>query len=57
MLVGRCYLVKSRYCIPELLIMVVIQCNDIYQCNIFDMISVSFCKSCETFIQGGEFQA
>lgn len=57
MLVGRCSLVKSRYCVPELLIMVVIQCNDIYQCNIFDMISVFFCKRCDTFIQGGEFRA
>lgn len=57
MLVGRCYLVKSSNCVPELLVMIVIQCNIIYQCDIFDMISVIFCKRCDTFIQGDEFLA
>jgi hypothetical protein len=57
MLVGRCYLVKSSNCVPELLVTIVIQCNIIYQCDIFDMISVIFCKRCDTFIQGDEFPA
>lgn len=55
MLVERCYLVKSRYRVPELLVMIVIQCNNIHQCKIFGMISVIFCKRHDTFIQGDKF--